>query len=350
MKTIRLGLIGCGGMMESHASTINKVEGIEITTVCDIVRERAESVANALGNNPTITLDYKTMADDVDAVLVALPHDLHYECGVFFARRKKHVLMEKPLCNWEEECVRLIEVCEEEDVTLMCAYPVPFWPGVVKLKECVDSGEYGQIIQMSIWTEQFTRSDDECGWGRTARLGGGQLFSHGCHYVDLLLRFLGNPVEGAHIGTRVGTPWLLKEGTSVAIFKFESGAVAYHGATWGARGTKMGYDFQIITDKGILDYEVKTGEVRFYSSLVLHDPAVIEQKTPYKVLYKLSDEEHGKSTHLEISHFIDCVNNHKRPITDGRSALQSLRIIWKMYDAEKHGVVADLRGLGLNNA
>ena len=58
MKTIRLGLIGCGNMMEAHASNINKVDGIEITTVCDIIRERAEKVAEALGNDPKIVTDF----------------------------------------------------------------------------------------------------------------------------------------------------------------------------------------------------------------------------------------------------------------------------------------------------
>ena len=55
----------------------------------------------------------------------------------------------------------------------------------------------------------------------------------------------------------------------------------------------------------------------------------------------------GKQTQFEIAHFADCIKTGKTPITDGRSALQSLRVIWKMYDAEKHGTVADLRGLGL---
>ncbi len=349
MKVLRLGLIGCGGMMSAHASNVNKVEGIEIVSVCDIIPERAERVAEALGNDPKIVTDYKEMVDDVDAILVALPHDLHYECGMFFARHKKHVLMEKPLCNTEEECESLIAACEEEGVTLMCAYPVPYWPAMVKLKEMLDSGEYGRIIQMSVWTEQLTKHEEEWFWGSTARLGGGQFFSHGCHYVDLLLRFLGDPVEGSHFGSRVGTPWLLREGTSVAIFKFESGALGYHGATWGARGTKMGYDFQVITEKGTFDYERASGEIRFYSKLDLHDPGVVHPSSHYTVLYKDPDAR-GKQTNHEISHFVDCVNTGKKPITDGRSALQGLRVIWKMYEAEKNGTVADLRGLGLDKA
>ena len=79
------------------------------------------------------------------------------------------------------------------------AYPVRFWPGIVKLKEMVDSGEYGQMFQMSIWTEQLTGLNSSVlnkrRWGRTACLGGGQLFNWGPHIVDQSLRLLGAPVK-----------------------------------------------------------------------------------------------------------------------------------------------------------
>lgn len=303
------------------------MDGIEITTVCDIIPEHAENVAKALGNSPAIVTDYKTMVDDIDAVLVALPHDLHFECGMFFAKRGKHVMMEKPLCNTEEECLRLIETCEENGVVLQCAYPVPFYDEIVKLKELVDSGEFGKIIQMSIWTEQLTRREEELHWSETGRLGGGQFFSHGCHYVDLLLRFLGNPVQGSHFGSHVGTPWLMREGTSVAIFKFENGSLGYHGATWGARGTKMGYDYQIITEKGTFDLDLATGEIRFYSKLDLHDPGVEHKSNHYVVLYKREDGR-GEGGYLCVEPQSGKVNGLN--ISDGHRVLTvGERILFK---------------------
>lgn len=341
MTKIRLGLIGCGAMMDTHAKGINEAsDKLEITAVCDVVRENAERVAGVL-NAPYITTDWKTMPAYVDAVLIALPHDLHYECGVFFARQKKHIFMEKPLCNTEEECISLIDICDEEGVTLMCGYPVRHWPGIVKLKEMVDSGEYGKVMQMSIWTEQLT-IHEEGHWGASARLGGGQFFSHGCHYVDILLWFLGKPVAGSHLGTRVGTQYLLKEGTSAMIMKFENGALAYHGATWGAKGTRQGVDFQIQMEKAMLEYDHKDKELRLYDCEKVHVPgdSTVVLTKDYKVIEKY---EGGKMTQNEILHFIDCVENGKTPCTDGRVALQGLRAIWKMYDAEKYGWVADLR-------
>ena len=345
MKKIRLGLIGCGGMMKNHAQGVNLVENVEITAVCDTEIEKANDVASVL-NNPYVTADYKTMVDKVDAILCVLPHHLHYECGMFFARHKKHILMEKPLCNSEEECISLMETCEQEGVVLMCAYPVRYWPGVVKLKEMIDSGEYGKVMQMSIWTEQLTRTE-EGSWKSDARLGGGQFFSHGCHYVDLLLWFCGAPVAGTHFGTNVGTPWMLREGTSVLSMKFENGALGYHGATWGSRGSRMGNDFQIITEKGTLEFELRSGEIRIYDNACEHIPGVAAGEThAYRVLWK-REGPMSKETQHEVAHFADCVRNHKQPLTDGRSSLKSLQIIWKLYDAEKQGIVADLRGMGL---
>ena len=345
MEKIRLGLIGCGGMMETHAQAVVAcTDAMSITAVCDVSYERAASVASVL-HDPYITTDYRTMLDYVDAVLIALPHDLHFECGMFFADHKKHIMMEKPLCNTEEECVRLIETCEKNEVTLMCAYPVRYWPGIVKLKELIDSGDYGRVFMMSVWTEQLTTAP-EYHWYLTGRLGGGQLFSHGCHYIDMLLWFLGQPVSGTHIGTTVGTEWLLKEGTSAVTLKFANGAVAYHGGTWGARGTRMGYDFQVQTEKGMLDYDHAKGTITYYSKSDVHKPGEPAQNT-VEVIWSEGDGK--KQTQHEINHFVDCVLNGKKPMTSGRTALESLRVIWKLYDAEKANVVADLRDINPNS-
>lgn len=352
MKKIKIGLVGCGKMMARHVAGIKYVERAEIVSVCDVIRENAEEVATTLGNNPTIYTDWRDMVDEIDAVMIALPHDLHFECGMFFALKDKHILMEKPLCNTEEECVKLIETCEEHKVKLMCAYPVRYWTGIRKLKELVDSGDYGKIIQMSVWTEQLTGINANFSdrlnryWLTTARLGGGQLFSHGCHYIDLMLWFLGEPLYGSHVGTNVGTPWMLKEGTSAVTIKFKNGAIGYHGATWGARGTRLAYDFQIHTEKGLIDYEHRSGEIRLYNAIAEHQPGEEYSPQQSSVLWTRKDEL-GKQTQHEINHFTECVLEDKKPLTDGRSALQGLRVIWALYDAEKNGRLADLQGLGI---
>ncbi len=265
--------------------------------------------------------------------------------GAFFIRRGKHVLMEKPLCVTEYECKTLMDAAEEHGVTLMTAYPVRYWPAIRRLKELVDSGEYGDLYHMSIWTEQYTRMEGKP-WGTTVKgLGGGQLFSHGCHYIDLLLWFMGRPVSGFHVGTHFGTPWMEREGTSDVAILFESGAIGYHMGTWGARGTHHGYDFQLHCTKGMLEYDHAQKKIFLYRNTNSDLPRE-DGREQVEVIWEADDN--SKQTQFEIRHFVDCVLNHKKPETDAAGSLQGLRVIWRLYEAEEKGVAADLRGLGLD--
>jgi len=329
---LRLGVIGCGRMtLGAHLQAFDRLEEGEITAICDVDQNAARQAA-ARFPAAFVTADYREMLPYVDAVLIVLPHKFHYPCGKFFLENGIHVLMEKPLANTEEECLELIALAEEKQLKLMVAYPVPYWRGIIKLKEELDSGRYGKIFQMSIWTEQYTEQD-----GSVARLGGGQFFSHGCHYVDLLLRFLGQPVSGFHMGTNLGTPWMEKEGTSNAVIKFADGAMGYHFGTWGARGSSHVYNFQVHTEHGFFEYKHYDSILRFIHNM---GPDAGSGKYPRDITWNFNDT--SKQTQYEINHFIDCVLHDKQPLTDGRSALESCRLIWKLYEAEEKGVIADL--------
>ena len=50
-----------------------------------------------------------------------------------------------------------------------------------------------------------------------------------------------------------------------------------------------------------------------------------------------------------MAHFLDCIETGQTPLTDGKSSLQGLRVIWRLYEAEQAGNIADLTGLGLDD-
>ena len=350
-KKIRLGIIGCGVMSRhSHAYGMKDIASeAEVTAICDKRIYRAEEFCDNMGGDRSkilITADYKEMVDVVDAVVIVTPHHLHYEQAMFFLQHDKHVLCEKPIAITEEDCLAMVAEAKKRNLTFMCAYPVPYWEGIVKLKELLDSGKYGKVFQMSIWTEQYTgldRGDGEAAeWGFNRKyVGGGQFFSHGCHYVDLMLRFLGEPIKGFHMGTVTGTPWMkdMGEGTSNVVIEFEGGVLGYHFGTWGARGTTHDYNIQVFTDKGFFEYDHVKNSLTYKSTL---GPA---NETRGITEWKFMGV--GKQTQYELLHFVDCLRTGKEPLTDGESSIQSLRAIWRMYEAEQKGVIADLRGLGI---
>ena len=75
---------------------------------------------------------------------------------------------------------------------------------------------------------------------RRDQLGGGVLFSHGCHYIDLIQWYLDAlPVKVAMVGTRRGTDWLEGEGTAHAVLEFPDGVLASYDCSWGMRHTVL---------------------------------------------------------------------------------------------------------------
>lgn len=341
MEKIRLGLIGCGDMTKYRCENILNAKNIEVTAVCDIVKGKADEVAAKL-NNPYVTTDYKTMVDYVDAVYIAIPNAYHYICAKFFARNKKHILVEAPMCVWKEEAQTLIETCEGENVKLMCAFPLRFRPGIRKLKELLSTGTYGKPFMLSMYAEQFYEQE-ELHWTATNMLGGNQTYVDGGQYLDIMMWYLGNPTIGSYMGTNVGTDWLLFDGTGTVKMQFENGAISYLCTTWAARGTHLGKNLQLHTEGGMFDFDFDTGELRIYDQLLVHRPGETFNRS-YTVLFN-EDMEEIKNTPYEFNHFAECILSGKTPETDGFSAMQVQNAIWKMIDADKHDIMADLTGI-----
>ena len=333
---LRIGLIGCGGMGQAHRSVFGKLQGrARFAAAIDPILPRAQAVADLMGCD-TVATDYRQVLNDIDAAIVAVPHHLHHPIGMALLRRGKHLLMEKPLANTEEECLALIDAAERAGLMLMVAYCMRFHPIVVEMERLIKARTYGELFQLSIWTEQHTQGEPGSWMHCKETLGGGQLFSHGCHYIDILLAWMGQPVSGTHTGTNFGTPWMEGEGTSNVSLKFANGALGYHFGTWGARGTRLKYSFHAHCTEGMLEGQISRGR------LLLHQGALEKEQGGEKLLLEAAV---GKHVENELLHFVACLERGRRPLTDGRRSLRSLRVIWKLYEAEARGVVADLRAI-----
>ncbi len=349
MAKLKMGIIGCGGMAKNHAANFAGTgDRIEVTALVDLDLERAAKVAAYFPGKPVVATDYRTVLDLVDAVMLVLPHHLHHPVGVACLNAGKHVLCEKPLANTEQECLEMIAAARQSRRVLMVAYCMRFDPLLLKFKECLDKKLLGECFQLSIWTEQHTEYAPGH-WAHAAKtVGGGQLFSHGCHYIDLMLWIMGRPLWGSHIGTNLGTPWMEREGTSNVSIEFEGGKLGYHFGTWGARGSKLKYSFQAHCEKGLLEWERHARQIRAYTDGTVHIPGT---DAGQKVTV-IADEEKMvmKHTAAETAHFADCIERGLKPLTDPVSSLEGLRVIWKLYEAEDRHELADLRGLGLGTA
>ncbi|MFA6567903.1 MAG: Gfo/Idh/MocA family oxidoreductase [Victivallales bacterium] len=345
MKKIRFGIIGCGNITAQHSSRFEPLQDVlTITGLADIELGRARELGDKLSSKPICATDYHDILPHVDAVMISLPHHLHHQVGIECLRAGKHVLMEKPLANKEAECINLIKTSKAAGKILMVAYCMRFHPLLNKMKELINQKYCGELFQLSIWTEQHTERDKNSWMCKADTLGGGQFFSHGCHYIDLMLDFVNsNPVRGSHIGTNRGTPWMEREGTSNVSIEFENGTLGYHFGTWGARGTRLGYAFHAHCDGGMLEAALHEGKLYCHRNTKLGDS--ITGNAPELIM----SVQGLKNTEAETRHFVDCIINGTQPLTDPVTSLEGLQVIWKLYEAEDKHQLADLRGLGFGS-
>ena len=84
--------------------------------------------------------------DGVEAVVVATPVPTHAELARRALAAGKHVFVEKPMALGADDAEALVALAEERGSTLMPGHLLLYHPGVVKLKEIVDSGELGDVL------------------------------------------------------------------------------------------------------------------------------------------------------------------------------------------------------------
>ncbi len=345
MDKIRIGIVGCGNMSHTHVNRFEELyDRMQITAAVDVVAEYAQKTAAALPGEVKAATDFHDVLPMVDALLLVLPHHLHFPVTMDCLKAGKHVLVEKPMANTEQECLDMIACAKETQRVLMVAYCMRFHPLVIKFRELIRSEAYGPVFQLSIWTEQLTKFEPTHWACRKETVGGGQLFSHGCHYIDLMLWMLNkNPVKGCHFGTNRGTPWMEREGTSNVVIEFEDGILGYHFGTWGARGTRNKYAFHAHCEKGMLELAFSDGKLILHSGKE-HVPGQFDADNKEKIL---AEDANNKATEKEMEHFLQCIKTGGKPLTSGESSLAGLRLVWRLYDAEDKGAIADLRGIEL---
>jgi predicted dehydrogenase len=235
----------------------------------------------------------------------------------------------------------------------MLGYVVRHNPLWQRFGQYLQEETFGKVFHVAIWTEQYTDASRAPWLGQARRQGGGQLFSHGCHYIDILLHWLGQPLCGTHVGTNLGTPWMEREGTSSVSLKFASNATAYHFGTWGARGSRLRYSVHAHCTEGMLEMTHATETIVLHRDRSGGDLPALEAlaaagepvEQPNEVVVYRQTGRGGKAVVEQMAAFLDCIEHRRKPQISARASLRSLQVIWRLYAAEEQGLVADLRDL-----
>jgi predicted dehydrogenase len=227
-EEIRIGLIGCGGIMHRHVQDLEKVPEARIVALMDTdparikgYKQRYPYLAEAAE-----FADYRAMLKKagLKGVIIASPHTVHYEQIMAALGRQIHVLAEKPLVCRIYHAVKIVKKVRASGLALVIGYQRHYGGAYRYVRRAIQQGEIGKVQAISCFQCQEWKKGTAGSWRQDPALsGGGQLNDSGSHLVDIMLWMTGLAAESvaAQIDT-CGTPVDINAALSV---RFTSGAI-----------------------------------------------------------------------------------------------------------------------------
>jgi predicted dehydrogenase len=253
VTTCTVGLAGLGYWGPNLARNFDHLA--DLAWLCDIDDEHRSTFA-ARYPSARSTGDYAEMLADpgLDAVVIATPVPTHYELAKQALEADKHVLVEKPPAMKGAEMDELVALAAERDRVLMPGHLLLYHPGVVKMKELVDSGALGEVL--CVYTNRQNLG--------IVRTNENALWSLGVHDLSVILWLIGeDPVEAVAHGRD-----FLTDGVEDVVFcylRFPSGKIAHMHLSWldphkMRRMTVVGREKMVVFDDMELERKVTVYE------------------------------------------------------------------------------------------
>lgn len=206
---IGLGIAGCGAIAGFAALVSKVIPQIRVAACCDSDPGRAEAFArrHRVG---TVCPDLIAMlaAPGVDAVYLAVPHDMHLGMALSCIEAGRPVLVEKPLARTPTEGVELVDRARVAGVKVGVNYQYRYDSGCYALAQAARAGDLGRIHSVRInvpWRRERSYFERSPWHGTIARAGGGTLITQGSHFLDTALWALGEaPVSAVGYIARPG--------------------------------------------------------------------------------------------------------------------------------------------------
>jgi predicted dehydrogenase len=318
---INIGIIGYGYWGPNLVRNFAETPGARVSWVSDLDAGKLELVKRrfpAVG----VTTNYRELLDDpnTDAIAIATPVHTHYEIALEALRAGKHVWLEKPMTETSAQARRLVEEAERQKRVLLVDHTFLYTGSVMKMSELIHSGEVGRIyyydstrVNLGLFQRDVSVISD--------------LAVHDFSILDYLLAE--HPVAVSASGTNhfPETP----ENLAYVTLFYDSGTIAHANVSWLApvkvRQILLGGSKKMI----IYDDLDPSEKIKVYDKGVdfTDDPKKIEQM---RVGYRTGDMwapqlEVTEALRVECAHFVDCINNHKVPRSDGKLGLRVVEII-----------------------
>jgi len=181
--SVKIGMIGAGGIARSHLSKLQKIEQATIVSIYDVNRDSAVQAAESVGARAADDVDSLLNPNEIDAVFICTPQFARDDLEERAARKGIHVFVEKPLGLDLETVQRKEKAIAESGIIHSVGYCLRYYDTVLKAKEYLQ----GRTIHL-VQAQRFGTTHPAL-WWRTQSMSGGHLADAVTHQVDMV-RFL----------------------------------------------------------------------------------------------------------------------------------------------------------------
>jgi predicted dehydrogenase len=322
LAPVRVGVIGYGYWGPNIVRNFVEARGAQVTMVSDRRPQRLAQVQQRY-SCATVTTDCNEVFQDpnIDAVAIITPVSTHFDLAMEALKAGKHVLVTKPMTATSEQAIQLIEKADEVGRVLMVDHTFLYTGAVRKIKELVDTGALGRLYYFDSTRVNLGlfQHDVNVLW---------DLAVHDLSIMDYVIGQTPIAVAASGMAHVPGQPVNMAYLTCY----FENNVLAHHHVNWLApvkvRRTLIGGDRRMI----VYDDLEPSEKVKVYDKGITVAEASTEQVYESLVGYRTGDMwapqvslTEGLLT--EAEHFVDCVRQGRRPLTDGHAGLRLLRIL-----------------------
>ncbi len=305
-EKLNIAVIGASSMGLSHMKGVMNNENANLIAVCD-TDENALAEAKEKYDIPVAVTDYRQLvnSNDIDAVIIVTPDQLHLEMTAAFLRTGKHVLCEKPMALNTQECEEMMRVQQETGNMLMIGQVCRCTPAFILAKEIVESGRIGELFFVeSEYAHNYEKAEGKNSWRKTPERSG--FIGGGCHAVDLLRWIAGDPTEvTAYSNHKCMIDWPTDDCT-IGIYKFPNNVI---GKVFVSTGCRRDYTMRTVLygTKGTIICDNSSPEISLYTV----DEPLPDGKVSYTKPQKLPVDINSHNVGAEIDLFVDALVNGK---------------------------------------
>jgi predicted dehydrogenase len=323
---INVAVVGVGYWGPNLVRNLVQVNDLNIAVLCDLDQKKAEGLKKRFCQNAQLVQDYKEIVKErnVDAVIIATPIRTHFTLGEFFLSAGKHVFIEKPLAYTVRECQSLISLAKKNKCVLMVGHVFEYNAAVHKVKEYLVRNEIGKLFYICSQRVNLGRIQNDIN----------ALWSFAPHDISIINYWLEQePVRVSSKGFS-----FLNTGIEDVVFltlEYPDGVgVHLHLAWLDPRKIRL---MTLIGSKKMLVYD----DVSLDSKIQIYDKGIDrldeflkapESFAEFQFQIRSGDVviptlQFSEPLQTECKHFVDCIKNGLRPLTDGENGLRVVRVL-----------------------